>query len=201
MREFSIVVAIDDHRGIGRDGRLPWHLPHDLKYFKEMTCRTEDTQKINAVVMGRKTWESIPPQYRPLSGRLNVVLTRQTGLIVPDQVLCVSSFEKVFDAIDQANIRQKVEQIFIIGGQSVFEQAIQSPFCERLYVTHVKHVFDCDTFFPAFNKSFERVFFSSCRNENDITYFFAEYARKISGMSGSSSGEERRKNYPGEPLK
>lgn len=61
--------------GVGNDGKLPWRLPSDMKFFKEVTMGTSERGKKNAVVMGRKTWESIPSEYQPLTGRLNVVLT------------------------------------------------------------------------------------------------------------------------------
>lgn len=73
---FQIVVAATRKLGIGKGGTMPWKLPGDMAYFKELTSRTADPSKQNAVVMGRKTWESIPPKFRPLPGRVNVVLTR-----------------------------------------------------------------------------------------------------------------------------
>lgn len=73
---FQIVVAATRKLGIGKAGTMPWKLPGDMAYFKELTMRTADPAKQNAVVMGRKTWESIPPKFRPLPGRVNVVLSR-----------------------------------------------------------------------------------------------------------------------------
>lgn len=71
-----IVVAATKKLGIGKGGGMPWKLPGDMAYFKDLTTRTADSSKQNAVVMGRKTWESIPPKFRPLPGRVNVVLSR-----------------------------------------------------------------------------------------------------------------------------
>ena len=73
---FQLVVAATRKLGIGKAGSMPWKLPGDMAYFKELTSKTADSGKQNAVVMGRKTWESIPSKFRPLPGRINVVLTR-----------------------------------------------------------------------------------------------------------------------------
>ena len=73
---FQLVVAATRKLGIGKAGSMPWKLPGDMAYFKEITSKTADSGKQNAVIMGRKTWESIPPKFRPLPGRINVVLTR-----------------------------------------------------------------------------------------------------------------------------
>ncbi|KAE9586633.1 putative dihydrofolate reductase, Thymidylate synthase [Lupinus albus] len=81
MRTYQVVVAATRDMGIGKDGILPWRLPSDLKYFKEITTTTADPGKKNAVVMGRKSWESIPLAYKPLPGRLNVVLTRSGSIV------------------------------------------------------------------------------------------------------------------------
>lgn len=80
MRKFSLVVAATvPEFGIGFNGSIPWRIPEDLKFFKETTTSTKDESKQNAVIMGRKTWESIPSKYRPLPSRLNIVLTRNTN--------------------------------------------------------------------------------------------------------------------------
>jgi dihydrofolate reductase/thymidylate synthase len=72
----QLVVAATRKLGIGKGGTMPWKLPGDMAYFKELTSKTADAGKQNAVIMGRKTWESIPVKFRPLPGRINVVLTR-----------------------------------------------------------------------------------------------------------------------------
>ena len=84
---FSLIVAMDSQNGIGKNGQLPWHLPADLKHFKEITCTVRDPKKQNVVLMGRKTWDSIPEKFRPLPGRINVVLTRHPDLKFPLGVL------------------------------------------------------------------------------------------------------------------
>ena len=76
LRNFQLVVACTRQWGIGKAGTMPWKLKLDVAYFKALTTRTADPQKQNAVIMGRKTWESIPTKFRPLAGRINVVLSR-----------------------------------------------------------------------------------------------------------------------------
>ena len=76
-----MVVAATRALGIGKDGKLPWHLPGEMAFFKELTSKTSDAGKHNAVVMGRRTWESLPPKFRPLPGRLNVVLSARGGVV------------------------------------------------------------------------------------------------------------------------
>lgn len=76
LPHLQLVVAVDEVGGIGKGKALPWKLPGDMAYFKELTSRTHDPARQNAVIMGRTTWESIPPKFRPLPGRINVVLSR-----------------------------------------------------------------------------------------------------------------------------
>lgn len=87
-----IVAACGPRLGIGKNGQLPWNLPKEMKHFARMTTDTTDASLRNAVIMGRKTWESIPAKFRPLRRRLNVVLSRRTDLSLdhPDAVLCAS---------------------------------------------------------------------------------------------------------------
>ena len=90
MRNFSLIVAATiPEFGIGFNGTIPWRVAEDLKFFKETTSSTNDRNKKNAVIMGRKTWESIPPKYRPLKDRFNIVLTRNTNSDIAYVPFCV----------------------------------------------------------------------------------------------------------------
>jgi len=77
-KPFSLVVAATQRGGIGLNNSIPWKLSTDMKFFKKVTSTTTDASKLNAVIMGRKTWDSIPQKFRPLPGRLNIVLTRSS---------------------------------------------------------------------------------------------------------------------------
>lgn len=121
----SIIAAMDDNRLIGRENDIPWHLPDDLKFFKDITSGS-------TVVMGRKTFESIG---RPLANRKNIVLSKSP--FEHEEVKWLSSVEDVLDLN---------EDLFIIGGSQIYEQFL--PFAETLYLTEVHHEFEGDTYFP-----------------------------------------------------
>ncbi len=123
----AIVVAHSANRVIGRDGGLPWHLPADLKRFRELTTG-------HAVVMGRRTFESLPPAFRPLPERRNVVLSS-------DPAYRAEGAEVVGDLDDAL-----AEGGFVIGGGEVYAQAL--PRARRVYATELEEVVDGDTFFP-----------------------------------------------------
>ena len=172
--DFHLVVAIDKERGIGKGGKLPWHIPGELQYFAHMTQATDDPKKKNAVIMGRKSWESIPDKFRPLPGRLNIILTRNEDYALPEDVPRVSSFE---DALKIAQ-KQGVENAFVIGGGHVFEESIKHKDCAGLYLTEVLGKFDCDTFFPKIDeKKFKRIYQSDTHEDNDIEFRFVRYER------------------------
>jgi len=178
MIPINIVVAIDEKRGIGKDNALPWDLPGDLKHFRDITTTTRSPKKKNVVVMGRKTWDSIPTQFRPLPSRTNIVLTRNKNFQVPEGVLKATSFDQVLQMASNEQLDNIIETIFIIGGQQVYEEAIKCPDCEKIYVTHVHGTFDCDATFPPFEGAFESVETSEEHKEEAIVYHFEEYRRK-----------------------
>lgn len=149
---FSIIVAHDKNRGIAKNGQLPWP-PNktDMKHFVEITSQTVDPNKFNAVIMGRKTWESIDAKYKPLKNRINVVLRREGSDPVPttdeDPVYTFNNFDLVLNTLASTPF---VESIFVIGGQEIYEMAIKDPRCTKIYVTEFKENFGpCDRFFPA----------------------------------------------------
>ena len=177
MRPFNIVVATDLNSGIGKRGMLPWHLPGDMKHFRELTSTTQSASKKNAVIMGRKTWESIPEKFRPLPGRLNVVLTRSESFFLPERVVRANTFNEALALLDTPTFKETVEGVFVIGGGEVFKEALQNPACRRIYLTQILEKFDCDIFFPDFQNDFKEILASPHYSENSIKFYFAVYRR------------------------
>lgn len=124
-RTFQVVVAATENMGIGKDGKLPWRLPSDLKYFKNITTTTSDHGKRNAVLMGRKTWESIPAEHRPLPGRLNVVLTRSGSFDIAtvENVIICGSITSALELLAASPYCLSIEKVFIIGGGEILRYA------------------------------------------------------------------------------
>lgn len=121
-RSYQVVVAATRDMGIGKDGKLPWRLPCDLKFFKEITLTTVDSGKKNAVIMGRKTWESIPLENRPLPGRLNVVLTRSGSfdIATAENVVICGSVDSALELLAAPPYCLSIEKVFVIGGAQIF---------------------------------------------------------------------------------
>lgn len=173
----SIIVAISENRVIGKDNALPWHIPEDLKRFKELT-------KGHPIIMGRKTFDSIG---RVLPDRINIVITRDTesflkkardegqklqGLIAVsslDEALDIVSNEQALTAGYEGDV--DVSEVFIIGGGKVFEQAL--PEAEKLYLTIVHTTIEGDTYFPDFS-AFPKKVFEKQGNNDRYTYTFLE---------------------------
>lgn len=172
MKPFAIVVAMDEARGIGKAGGLAWHLPADLKHFKEITAASTDPSRRNAVLMGRKTWESLPERFRPLPGRLNVVLSRQQGFLLPNGVPGFSGLE---EALSHVGKEQGVGEVFVIGGAQLYAEAIDHPACTRIFATDVKGAFDCDAFFPAIPSRFKSVETGPWLSEGSVSYRFVNH--------------------------
>ena len=175
--KFSMIVACDKNRGIGRDNDLPWNLPTDMKYFRTTTSspRDEDGNVCmqNAVIMGRRTWESLPINYRPLPKRLNVVLSRNPDYHTEDGVLLSDSLDSALEKLDS----YELGDVFVIGGGSLYADAINHPDCDKLYITEIDSVFDCDTFFPEVPKGFAEISRSAVIEENNVKYEFVVYQR------------------------
>ena len=175
---FDVVVAMDLNSGIGKGGGLPWHLPADLKHFKQLTTTTHSLSQKNAVIMGRKTWGSLPEKFRPLPGRINAVITRNKDLPLPNAVLRGDSLESVLNQLSA--MISAVENIFVIGGAQIFAEALRHPGCRKIYVTQISKKFDCDTFFPPLDSSWKRIFQSPPLNDHALEYFFLEYVKAFS---------------------
>lgn len=137
---FDIVVAADLDWGIGKDNGLPWpKLRADLRHFKKTTS-TASPGKRNAIVMGRKTWESKEVGRAPLPNRLNVVVSRGPYEVPPGVVAART--------LDEALAVPEVETIFLVGGAGVLLEAIERPDLRHVYLTRVESRYDCDVKMP-----------------------------------------------------
>lgn len=170
LRPFSIVVACDDKGGIGKDGKLPWVCPEDMAYFKKLTGgvppptpaatttpSSAASSKRKAVIMGRRTWESIPQKFRPLPNRLNIVLsstltsTSGDSPTPKDDVVFINGgLADALKYLAEPTLTSTIEKVFVIGGTQVYKDAVSKPCVKALqnvYLTRVKGDYGCDTFF------------------------------------------------------
>ena len=177
INDFNIIVAMDSKRGIGKERTMPWHLPEDLMHFKEITCGEYEKNIKNVVIMGRKTWDSVPDKYRPFKDRINIILSRNKDLSLPEGVFIADSFYSIGVLVKELSLSNSIGDIFVIGGQQIFEQAISLPQCKKLFVTHIENDFNCDKFFPDFKTDFREISVSAIQRNNDISYNFAQYVR------------------------
>lgn len=134
---FTGVVAMDEQRGIGLRGAIPWRLPEDMKLFKRLTMG-------HPVLMGRRTWESLG---RPLPGRQNIVLTRRSGYEAPGAVV-------IHDLAELAGLELMDGEVMVIGGAQIYELLLPRMQCISVSEVHGRH--EADTFFPAFEAQFPR---------------------------------------------
>lgn len=153
---FDIVVAATKELGIGMNGKIPWELPVDLKRFKQLTTSTVDATRMNCCIMGKKTFFSIPSKYRPLPGRINIVLSKDASECFPQGVHVQPSVEKAMEFI-HSSLAQSIENVFVIGGAQLYAEAIQSPNCKRIYFTMIHSYFECDAFFPKIDRAIFRI--------------------------------------------
>ena len=177
MKNIHLIVAIDQKNGIGKEDKLPWALSGDMQHFKSVTLKVSAKNKINAVIMGRKTWESIPEKFRPLSGRLNIVLTQNKDYALTGDVLKAQSLEEAIRLLAGDEFKEKVDHIFVIGGASVYREAIRHPLCQKIYLTKVEGDFSCDCFFPEFAKHFKQTESLPSCSEKGVSYAFCTYER------------------------
>ncbi|MCB9360057.1 MAG: dihydrofolate reductase [Flavobacteriales bacterium] len=139
--KISLIVAIADNNAIGLNNDLLWRLPNDMKYFREITSG-------HHIITGRKNYISIPQKFRPLPNRTNLVLTRQTDFNDEGSF----TFYNLESAIDFAKSNNETE-LFIIGGGQIYKEALEKNLIDKMYVTHVHHHFEADTFFPEIDKN------------------------------------------------
>ncbi|KAE8863700.1 hypothetical protein PTNB73_06907 [Pyrenophora teres f. teres] len=194
----TLILAATPNLGIGNAGGLPWpQLKKEMGFFARVTKRTSPpsnngTKKINAVLMGRKTWESIPPKFRPLKDRLNIVITskpeefakkldkKNAEDVTEGPMFCSG----ILDALSQLERLQakktssspsspdlELDKIFVIGGASIYKTALELPQTKRVLLTKINKEFECDTFFPI---NLEETTFWKGRSREEVQEFTGE---------------------------
>jgi len=142
----NLIVGINKKGGIGFNGSMPWYFPEDLKYFQKVTKETKDPNKMNAVIMGRNTMNSIPKF--PLKNRLNVCISTTQTTHNNDSVLFYKSLDLAIDDLKQ---NKNIEKLFIIGGSMLYDACIEHKDFKYLYLNNLNDSSECDVFFPKIN--------------------------------------------------
>lgn len=160
----SLIAAVAANRAIGKNQQLLWHLPEDLRHFR-------DTTRGKTVVMGRKTWESLPPAFRPLPGRRNIVVTRDLHYPAAGAVV-VHTLLEALAAVGA------VDEVFVIGGAEIYAQAL--PLAQRLYLTEVGAEPEGDRFFPEFSRGeWHEVSRRPQQSATGLDFAFVVYQRNL----------------------
>lgn len=166
----NIIVAYCKNRGIGMANRLPWRSSKDMAHFKNLTIGDGN----NAVIMGSKTWNSLPKQFKPLPKRVNLILSRNSKLDYPKNVHIFPNIA----AVKQFCKKKKYDQVWVIGGQNIYEQFIVDPDINNIYVTYIDRFFTCDAFFPAFEDRFKLKWQSDLYVEKNYVLRFQHFISK-----------------------
>lgn len=173
LRGFSIVVAHDDNLGIGRSECIPWHVPEDLRHFKEVTTTQVEGKFKPVVIMGMSTWYSI--NSRPLPGRENVVVSRKYREIAE-----VSSYTDLNMAISAICRAHRCGDVFVIGGGQIYSQVLSHPALSTIYATEIKGNYECDVTIPEYR--YDRFAIADAtpwlKSERGVSYRFLKYVTK-----------------------
>lgn len=161
----KLIVAVDKNWAIGKNNKMMWSIPADMRFFREKTTG-------HVVVMGRKTLESFPNGL-PLKQRTNIVLTANRNYHVKD-VLLTHTTEELLEQLKEYD----TEEVYVIGGESIYRQLL--PYCDTAYVTKIDHAYDADTYFPNLDEMPEWTMTEAGEEQTsfDLEFVFTKYERK-----------------------
>ena len=157
----NLIFARSANGVIGRDGNMPWHLPEDLAHFKRLTQGLP-------VIMGRKTWDSLPPKFRPLPGRTNIVITRQQNWLAQGAQVAHSLAEAL-------TLCGRIDEAWVIGGAQIYAEAL--PLAVRVEVTEIAQHVAGDAFAPALDASWIEMARHAQVSSTGMGFSFVSYAR------------------------
>uniref|UniRef100_A0A5K3F9E5 dihydrofolate reductase n=2 Tax=Mesocestoides corti TaxID=53468 RepID=A0A5K3F9E5_MESCO len=179
LKRLNVIAAVASNGGIGKANKLPWKIREDMDFFTRITTTAQEGRR-NAVILGRNTWASIPPKFRPLPNRINVIVSTQLES-VNEGVYLARSFDDSIRLVESLHDDGLVDEVFVIGGSRIYEAALeQKAYPVRIYCTHIMRDFDCDVFFPSLDwqqlRSVKLDTVDSCvKHCGDIEFRFAVY--------------------------
>ncbi len=168
----ALILAIDENNWLWKENTLAWKIKADMSYFKEITTWTISPERQNAVVMGRKTWESIPEKFRPLHHRRNYIITRDENFQGWD-----GHFNNLDSCLDTLISDPSIESIYIIGGSQIYNEAINKDVADSIYLTQIFWTFDCDVFFTWVPDNYSLDIIGEKQEENGIFFKFLVYKK------------------------
>ena len=161
MPRINLIFARAANGVIGKDNAMPWHLPEDLAHFKRLT-------QGRPVIMGRKTWDSLPPRFKPLPGRTNIVVTRQTDWRAEGAVTAHSLPAAVAQAAEAPDI-------WVIGGAEIYAQAL--PLAQRIEVTEIAQDFEGDAHAPVLGAEWHETARTAQQSSTGLAFSFVTYEK------------------------
>lgn len=163
MARINLIFARAANGVIGKDNTLPWHIPEDMAHFRKQTAGAP-------VIMGRKTWDSLPPKFRPLPGRVNIVVTRQREWSA-DGAVAASSLEEAVRRSDETG----APDVWVMGGAEIYAQSMS--FATRAVVTEIHREFEGDAFAPTFDDSWHETHRESHKSVKGLPFSFVTLER------------------------
>lgn len=158
------IAAMDQSRAIGMSGSIPWHYPEDMKHFSSLTTG-------HAVLMGRKTYQSLPAEFKPLPKRKNIVISRNPDALAGDAVDVYRDVHEVIKRARSGALPLETDLLWIVGGEQIYRETISA--WDEVYLTRIDKTYGGDTFFPEFEENFE---VESRRRSGDL--LFEHWVRK-----------------------
>ncbi|XP_041650861.1 zgc:153031 [Cheilinus undulatus] len=179
-----LIAAVCNGRGIGKNGKLPWSLPSEFQYFLNTVTRVSKPGKMNLMVWGKLCWYSNPETLFPLANNLHVVLSTTLNTVPKHAHFLSQDFESAVLLATRPPLADIIETIWVVGGTQVYKEALKHPWCDLVYLTDIMADFDCDVFFPEFDRGLfkEQERFpgvpSEIQEEDGIKYRFRVFQRE-----------------------
>ncbi|XP_067276399.1 zgc:153031 isoform X2 [Pseudorasbora parva] len=155
-KPIRLIAAACSDMGIGKNGELPWSLPKEFQFFLDTITAVSTSGKKNLVVWGRVSWFSSPEMIFPLANCINLVLSKKLNAEPPRAHYLCKDFESVIRLVSEPPLCHIVETIWVLGGPEVYKKGLEHPWCDLIYLTNIMGDFDCDVFFPKFDRNIFR---------------------------------------------